>query len=121
MFSSWFKNSLIALVLLAIAVPTEENSFFSADFFKVANQKFHFSIPQKHNTTDSLSEPEISSVDESATFVRSRCDFLDLVIGSDYSETFVRSFSFTKSHSGRDDIHHFLLSDFLLSLPPPIV
>jgi hypothetical protein len=120
MLAAWCKNLLIALILVMIVLPTEEDGVFASVFLPISKDAHHVASKKKAPTEEKLVEPEISGVDESATFVRNRCDFLDLVVDSNYNQSISNSFSFTKPHLGRDDIHHFLLSDFLLNLPPPV-
>jgi hypothetical protein len=121
MFGKWFSRILIGLLVAMILLPTEEDGVFASVFLSVPAPSTHQTIKKKANAQDELVDPEFIGVDESATFVRNRCDFLDLVVDSEYNERFIRSFSFAKILPGRDDFHDFLLSDFLLSLPPPIV
>lgn len=121
MFSKWCKSILISLLLVMIILPTEEDGVFASVLLPVASQNQRLTIKNKIAEQEKIAEPEISGVDESATFARSRCDFLDLVFDIGYHQNFFRIILFSKHNLGRDDIFQFLLSYFLLNLPPPVV
>lgn len=121
MLAAWCKNLLISLILVMIIMPTEEDGVFASVFLPITPATHHLASRKQTPTQPTLAEPEISSVDESATFVRNRCDFLDLVVDSHYNQNLANASFYIQPHLGRDDLHHFLLSYFLLNLPPPIV
>lgn len=102
-------------------MPTEEDGVFASVFLPSTPDTSHIATKKKILAPDTLAETEITGDEESATFVRNRCDFLDLVVDSIYNQNISHSSSFSQPHLGRDDLHHFLLSYFLLNLPPPIV
>ncbi|GEM_PF-4373284 len=120
MLANRCKSLLISLLLVILLLPTEEDGVFASVLLPFAPQHHHLTIKKKIAEQEKIAEPEISGVDESATFARSRCDFLDLVFDIGYHQNFFRIVLFSKHNLGRDDIFQFLLSYFLLNLPPPV-
>jgi hypothetical protein len=110
---------LVTLIVMTITLPSDEDGVFGSVFLDSPPIKSQVSVKKKAVAEDTLSEPEFLGVDESATFVRNRCDFCDLVFESSYGHKVTPYFYFSTLSRNRGHFISSLLSDFLLSLPPP--
>lgn len=97
------------LLSLMLFLPTEADGGFDSVFL--------FSPSQAANTQIDAS----FSIDgeDFANFARSRCDFLDLVLGDSPKEQFETIYNVASFDDRKDHIHISLLSFLLLNLPPP--
>ncbi|TGL85182.1 hypothetical protein EHQ68_18260 [Leptospira congkakensis] len=118
---NWLNGKRLLAFLLAsmILLPTQEDgSLDSVTFELFANNDYS---TLSTNTRSDISEPEIHSIDDSATLLRSRCDYLDLIVEVNLGTAIENSFIGLFYHFKDDDANRFLLSELLLNLPPPIV
>ncbi|TGK82393.1 hypothetical protein EHQ24_14150 [Leptospira noumeaensis] len=116
---NWLNGKRLLAFLLAsmILLPTQEDGSLDSVAFELFanNDDSALSI----NNHSNLSEPEIHSIDDSAILLRSRCDFLDLIVELNLGTAIENSFIGLFYHFKDDDDNRFLLSDLLLNLPPP--
>lgn len=110
---------IILMLCAFIILPTEDDGVFNSIFLSKATH--HHTLKKKAQIADKLAEPVINGIDETANFVRSRCDFLDILIESSVPEHFNRFYTFSQFSLGQDSLSSSLLSDLLLNLPPPLV
>ncbi|TGL44750.1 hypothetical protein [Leptospira perdikensis] len=118
---NWLNGKRLLAFLLAsmILLPTQEDGSLDSATFELFSSSNDYNLTA--NNHSDLSEPEIHSIDDSATLLRSRCDYLDLIVevnvGTAVEDSFIGLFYNFKD----DDDNRFLLSELLLNLPPPTV
>ncbi len=123
MLGRYLQKIIILALASVILLPTEEDGVFDSIFLGLnQSDRFHLSYHTKTKSIpDTVASTEITGADDSAaTLARSRCDFLDLVFQNNTQNYDLRLYFYSQLLLNREAGYSYLLSYFLLNLPPPI-